>query len=86
MKTEGGRKRRALHAVFTAACLLACGTADLHAQGAADTGGYPNRPIRVVVPFTPGDSPTSLRACSLPSSPKSSSSKSWWTTVPARAV
>lgn len=48
----------ALNAAITAAaCLLLGSPATLLAQGAGATAGFPGRPIRIVVPFTPGGQP-----------------------------
>jgi len=50
--------RAAINAVcFMAACLVLGSPAALSAQRADPAAGYPGRPIRVVVPFTPGGQP-----------------------------
>ena len=58
MKEEGGRRKGVRCAVrFAAACFFLAVPAVVLAQGKDDAGGYPNRPIRVLVPFTPGGQP-----------------------------
>lgn len=50
--------RSTLNAVFaSAACLVLGSPAILYAQGAGATAGFPSRPLRFVVPFTPGGQP-----------------------------
>src|SRR3989304_8155789 len=50
--------RSTLNAVFTsAACLVLGGPATLYAQGDSATRGFPSRPVRVLVAFTPGGQP-----------------------------
>ncbi len=45
-------------------------------QGASvEAQGYPAKPVRFLVGFTPGGEWTSTRACSRPSSPSSSPSR-----------
>ena len=51
-------QRSTINAVFsTTACLVLCSPAGLWAQGADPASGFPSRPIRIVVPFTPGGQP-----------------------------
>ncbi len=57
--------------------LLAAGSA-AYAQS-----DYPNKPIRLVVGFTPGSVPTSPRGCSATAWGKFSGSRLWWRTGPA---
>ena len=45
--------RRARAAIFLA-CVAACGVAGSHEAGAADAAAYPNRSIRIIVPFAGG--------------------------------
>lgn len=50
--------RSAINAVLsTAACLVLGSPAALYAQRTDPAAGFPSRPIRVVVPFTPGGQP-----------------------------
>ena len=50
--------RSTLNAVFTsAACLVLGSPATLYAQGGSATAGFPSRPVRIVVPATPGGQP-----------------------------
>lgn len=50
--------RSAITAVLsTAACLVLGSPAALYAQRTDPAAGFPNRPIRIVVPFTPGGQP-----------------------------
>ena len=50
--------RAALNAVFTsAACLVLGSPVTLHAQGDSTAARFPSRPVRIVVPFTPGGQP-----------------------------
>lgn len=50
--------RSTLNAVFSsAACLVLGSPATLYAQGDSATAGFPSRPVRIVVPGTPGGQP-----------------------------
>ncbi|WYX29388.1 hypothetical protein WJ976_29035 [Achromobacter denitrificans] len=49
---------RILGRTLAGAGLLACLAAPAHAAG------FPDRPISIIVPYTPGEAPTSWRACS----------------------
>jgi tripartite-type tricarboxylate transporter receptor subunit TctC len=40
--------------ILACACLLAAGTAAAEPEHDADIGSYPNRPLRMIVPFPPG--------------------------------
>jgi len=49
--------RRVTSVLLSAIACLPFGAPDVHAQKADPAAGFPNRPIRVIVPFTPGGQP-----------------------------
>jgi hypothetical protein len=54
--------RHALYAVILAAAAAVLAAGGVAAQSPADK--YPDKPIKIIVPFAPGDRPTFSRACS----------------------
>ena len=49
--------RSRLNAVIAVACLVHSAPAAWSAQGTGEAAGFPSRPIRIVIGFTPGGQP-----------------------------